>query len=109
MKKIVTTVIFCVALNGAFSQADSSKTGTKVIFFGANRNKEAKVYNGNAIKLGLADIASGLYGLHYEHELSEIFSIQVGGGLTGHNYIQFAFDEAIDDKSDKKNTNTYTG
>jgi hypothetical protein len=109
MKKIVTIVIFCAALTSAYSQADSSKTGTKVIFFGANRNKEAKVYNGNAIKFGLMDVASGLYGLHYERELSEIFSIQAGGGLTGRNYVEFGVNEALTDLSSQKYNNTYSG
>jgi len=37
---------------------------------------------------GIPDILSGLYGIHYQHELGELVSIQVGGGLTGHNYAQ---------------------
>lgn len=46
------------------------------------------MYRASAVKLGIFDFATGLYGFHYEHELSSIFSIQAGGGLTGRNYAQ---------------------
>jgi len=110
MKRIVTILIFCAAMNSVFSQAsDSSKTGTKVIFFGSNRTKEAKTYNGNAIKFGVADIAAGLYGLHWDHELSDIFSIQVGGGLTGHNYMEGFINDAFKDHPLSTSGSTYSG
>jgi hypothetical protein len=106
MKKILTIILLFAAANSLFSQADSTKTGTKVIFFGANRTKDPKAYNGSAIKLGLADIVSGLYGLHYEHELSDIFSIQVGGGLTGHNYSEGWIYDGLDNPPTVQKNNT---
>jgi|ERR1017187_1341548 hypothetical protein len=110
MKSIVTIFILCLVLNNAYSQADSSKTGTKVIFFGANRNKEAKVYNGNAVKFGLADIASGLYGMHYERELGEVFSVQAGAGLTGRNFMEGLLSTAlVDDPANETSNNSVIG
>jgi hypothetical protein len=85
--RIYCILIFLSAsVFGLNAQTDTTKTGTKVIFFGKDHSKPVVTYNSSALKFGLLDIASGLYGLHYEHEFSDIFGIMAGGGITGRNH-----------------------
>src|SRR5437868_3319614 len=105
MKRIIF-VLFCFAfISNLYSQSDTAKTGTKVIFFGHSHDSEPLIYNRNAIKTGLTDILSGLYGLHYERELGEYFTIQAGGGITGCNFMEVAFNYTIDHTPREKSNN----
>lgn len=105
MKKLIMSIsltFFCIQ---AFSQENTSKDGSTVIFLGKDRTKTNMIYNSSAIKLGILDMVSGLFGLHYEHELSSIFSLQAGGGLTSRNYTQglLSSDEATDESNNNVN------
>ena len=70
------------------AQSDSTKKETTVIFFGseAAASKADSKYDANAVKLGIFEMIQGLYGFSYERELSDLFSIQAGLGLTGRNW-----------------------
>lgn len=85
-------------------QPDSSKRETSVIFFGGGTNGIKKTYDGQAIKIGVFDVASGLYGVHYEKEMSDVFGIQVGAGLTGRNFMQGLLEQ---DSPSNDNGSTY--
>lgn len=94
MQKTILLILLSVFSIGIYAQVDSSKTGTKVIFFGKQHEQVKKEFNSSNVKFGLFEIASGLYGLHYEHELSDIFGVQGGLGLTGRPFVQGLFDAA---------------
>src|ERR1039457_762831 len=95
MKKIILLFTLILLSISFYAQTDSSKTGTKVIFFGKQHEQaQKKEYNSSNVKFGLFEIASGMFGLHYEHELSDIFGFQGGLGFTKQPYMQSLFDAA---------------
>ena len=97
MKKLLL-LIFCLSFLGLTAQTDTSKKAdTKIIFLGHNtfKAKQAITYNSTAIKLGIFDMAYGCFGLHVEHELGSLVSLQVGGGLTGRNYSEAVFADEL--------------
>jgi hypothetical protein len=102
-KFILIVVLFNLISFSSFSQQDSSKNSSTVILLGTDRTTEQTTYNSSAIKLGIFDIIAGMYGLNYEKELSSIFSIQAGAGLTGRNYTQglLTSDESNDESSNQ--------
>jgi hypothetical protein len=77
-----------VASTSAISQSDTARRETTVIFFGSEREAEKSnsKYDANAVKLGIFEMIQGMYGLSYERELSDIFTVQGGLGLTGRNW-----------------------
>lgn len=87
MKKILIWIVFALFTSSIYSQQDSISNST-IIFLGKDKNFSKNLYNSSAVKLGVIDMISGLYGLHYEREWSSIFSTQIGGGFTGRNFTQ---------------------
>ena len=97
-KIYLTMLIFLPFLSMA--QTDTAKAGSTIIFYNSPQstvNRAPVAYNNNAIKFGIFDIFSGLYGVHYERELGSLFSLQAGIGLTGRNFAAGIFGE---DESD---------
>ena len=90
MKYPVSVCILVMIILPTFTmaQSDSAKKETTVIFFGseAAASKSDSKYDANAVKLGIFEMIQGLYGFSYERELSDLFSIQAGLGLTGRNW-----------------------
>ncbi len=67
-----------------FAQQDSIKRTTTTVIFGSSPagEKGFSKYNSNAIKLNILGLFSGMGGLNYERELSRIYSVEVGAGIT---------------------------
>lgn len=97
MKFFFIWVVFSLLSSYLYSQKDSTSKST--IYLGQDRNFTKYVYNRSAVKLGIIDMISGLYGLHFEREWGSIFSTQIGGGLTGRNFTQGLLDEVESDGS----------
>ncbi|MFM7080108.1 MAG: hypothetical protein ACKOYC_10015 [Bacteroidota bacterium] len=92
MKSIfIIVTALCLTHTYSFSQTDSSQNKPTVIFFGdgsspAEENKNKK-YEASAVKVGVFGLVSGLYGLNYEREFSDLFAVEVGAGITGRNWV----------------------
>lgn len=83
-------ITFLMSTSFSYAQNDSLRNSTTVVLFGNGPDsidfRNNKKYNASAVKFGVIEVTQGLYGLWYERELSSIFSIQVGAGVTGRNY-----------------------
>lgn len=92
MKRVLIMItILTLTYANSFGQTDTSKSKTTVIYFGdgsstAEENSNKK-YDASAVKLGVFSLVSGLYGFSYEREFSDLFSMEVGTGLTGRNWV----------------------
>ncbi|MGR6088857.1 MAG: hypothetical protein ACU4F9_11820 [Arcticibacter sp.] len=92
MKRVLIIItILTLTYANSFGQSDTSKSKTTVIYFGdgsstAEENSNKK-YDASAVKLGIFSLVSGLYGLNYEREFSDLLSLEVGAGLTGRNWV----------------------
>lgn len=97
MKSCIFLVIIILIPSSILAQTDSVKHSSSVILFGkgAYGTKQER-YGANAVKLNLTALFSGLYGLHYERELNQAFSIEAGLGLTGRNFVGNALRKAIE-------------
>jgi len=92
MKKRLIIILYLISpCIHSYGQTDSSKSQSTVIYFGdgsqtadANANKN---YSASAVKLGIFSVVSGLYGGYYEREFSDLFSIELGAGITGRNWV----------------------
>ncbi len=72
----------------AYTQTDSVSRSTANILFGAGAIAEPRdIKLSNTIKVNFIDPLCGKYALYYERELSPTFSLEVGLGITGRNYI----------------------
>lgn len=98
MKKIFIWIVLALFSRPIYSQQDSV-SNSSIVFLGKEKNFNKYVYNSSAVKFGLIDMISGLYGLHYEREWGSIFSTQFGGGFTGRNFTQGLFNEVESDES----------
>ena len=76
-----------------YAQQDTTKRATTTVFFGdqSENNSDPNRYHSNNVKFGIIEIFGGQYGLFYERELNRLFSIEVGGGLTGRNFTGTLF------------------
>ena len=86
-KKLLITVITLFALIPQTKAQIDTTRRSSVIIFGDNP-AGASTYGAYAVKFGLFDMLSGVYGLFYEKEMSDIFAVQAGAGLTGRNFMQ---------------------
>ncbi len=87
-------ILFILNSQNIFAQTDSTKNQGFVTYNTEVTQKKPPVqFNRNAIKIGISAILWGRYGIAYEKELGEFFSIEAGIGVTGRNY----FGNAIDD------------
>ncbi|MFM7054921.1 MAG: hypothetical protein ACKOX7_09270 [Bacteroidota bacterium] len=92
MKRVLIIIsILTLTYANSFGQTDTSKSNTTVVYFGdgsstAEENSNKK-YDASAVKLGVFSLVSGLYGLNYEREFSDLFAVEVGTGLTGRNWV----------------------
>lgn len=93
------------------AQSDSARKETTVIFFGSEVAAERtnSKYEANAVKLGIFEMIQGLYGFSYERELSDIFTVQGGLGLTGRNWTYGVLgSDGMGPGSADQNSNAFT-
>ena len=103
MIRIYTTVlVMFLSVSGLFAQQDSAKRTTTTVIFGSGTAGEESSgkYNANAIKINVFGMFSGMAGLTYERELSSIFSVEVGGGLTFRNLTGNIWQQMLDEIGD---------
>jgi hypothetical protein len=107
MKKSLLFTCLIIFPLFCFSQTDSTKRETSVVFFGAEPvQSKVNNYNGQALKIGILELISGLYGVYYEKEFSDIFGAQVGGGLTGRNFL-YGITADLDEDAAAQNSTNY--
>jgi hypothetical protein len=105
MKNLIL-ILFIFAYIRAFGQTDTISRGP--VLYGdlnAKGEKTADQYNAHAIKIGLLEITSGMYGLTYEKELNDFLGIQAGVGLTGRNFLYGLGLTGAAEKSQQKSSN----
>lgn len=56
--------------------------------------KKGKAGQDNIIKVAPLGFVTGTFPIYYERKVNDFFSVQVGGGLTGKNYLRDAFQKA---------------
>src|SRR5688572_22871100 len=94
MKNLILFISLLVPVICLAQQDSTSRTISKVYF--GNSPENAVNYNANSLKLGIFDIVSGKYGVYFEKEISDYFSIEAGTGLTGMNFAASVYSEAIE-------------
>ncbi|RYZ20840.1 MAG: DUF3575 domain-containing protein [Chitinophagaceae bacterium] len=91
---------FALALQPAAAQTRRDARDSSVtIIFGdgssksstSEKKKKASSGQNNIIKIAPLGFISGQFPLLYERRLTDVFTVQVGGGLTHRNYIRSAF------------------
>lgn len=89
-KKILTLLMAGLCFAGVKAQSKKDrKDSTVVIFFNENkseRTKKKKSGEANIVKIAPLGLISGTYPLLYERVVTDFFTVQVGGGLTGKNF-----------------------
>ncbi len=88
-KKIFLTLLLAVPCIAVLKAQKNRKDSTVVIFFNENKSEKSdrkKNGDANIVKFGPLGFVSGTYPVLYERVITDFFSVQVGGGLTGKNY-----------------------
>jgi hypothetical protein len=89
-KKFFLALLMAVCCFARMEAQDKNrKDSTVVIFFNENkteRTKKKKSGEANIVKIAPLGLVSGTYPLLYERVVTDFFSIQAGGGLTGKNF-----------------------
>lgn len=104
MKKLQTLclIVFLTMCldNSSFAQYSNKKDSTTVIIFNDAPNKKSKKKSNedNIIKIAPLGFLSGAFPLLYERRVTDFLSIQLGAGLTHHNYVRQLLSGASDPK-----------
>lgn len=92
MKSIYLVFIILFGINNIHAQKNKDSITTKVIVFDESDYKSIDEVTGkkkwpkNAVKLGLGRIVYGELPIYYEREVSDVFLIQFGAGITFRNF-----------------------
>ncbi|RYY64156.1 MAG: hypothetical protein EOO12_10440 [Chitinophagaceae bacterium] len=105
-KKLNYLLLVCLTLSAfqpLFAQSRKQARDSSVtIIFNEQKSTSARTSKkgsseNNIVKIAPLGFISGQFPLLYERRLTDVFTIQVGGGLTHRNYIRSAFGKSLYD------------
>jgi hypothetical protein len=94
-----------IALSLTQVKAQVSKTirdSTVVVIFNGSgssgsKHKAKKTGEDNVVKIAPLGFITGIFPVFYERKINDFFSVQLGAGLTGRNYLRGAINKASTD------------
>lgn len=93
MKKIIVILLLLASTSSSFAQ-ETVVFATKSREKSSSRSKSSESSQKNIIKIAPLSFLSGFVPVFYEKSLSDLFSIQVGVGITTKNYVRDALYDA---------------
>jgi hypothetical protein len=103
-KKIFLTLLLAVPFFTVSKAQKNKKDSTVVIFFNENkseRSESKKTGEANIVKIAPLGFISGTYPILFERVITDFFTVQVGGGVTGKNYWRSAINKTGENSSIK--------